>query len=263
MRLRPVKILPLMRSDGSVFWEFYIKVKCMRILDDFIRKAEALGCRIIHMDVDVKSGSYIDVRGLIDTSMSAISINTLIKNIADSQDILNFEIYKSPFRGLGIYSGVYPPMMGKVQVVILRALHFSNILNSLKDKWGSAGEVVLYYIGEMAGYESYEILSKCSKLRGLELIKFGLILGRSYGWWRDWELSDFDWNAKQITIRLFDLVECRYVKREKQNSQFMRGLLSGFISKVYGLHLMANEVSCIARGDDCCEFRLKPAFSRR
>ncbi|RLF10226.1 MAG: hypothetical protein DRJ98_06565 [Thermoprotei archaeon] len=62
-------------------------------------------------------------------------------------------------------------------------------------------------------------------------------------------------------MRFYDLFECVPVKyqKEKPNSEFFRGILSGGLSVIFDKVLLAVETKCIAKGDPYCEFVVKPA----
>ena len=51
-----------------------------------------------------------------------------------------------------------------------------------------------------------------------------------------------------------ELVECLGVSSEKPNSQLFRGLLAGFLSRLWGEEVKVVESKCIAKGDPYCEF---------
>ncbi|MCS7365815.1 MAG: 4-vinyl reductase, partial [archaeon GB-1867-035] len=80
-------------------------------------------------------------------------------------------------------------------------------------------------------------------------------IGQAYGW-AIFEVKEED---DKIIIKAKDLFECSSVQvvKNKPNSQFFRGYLSGVASILWEKEMVAEEVKCIAKGDDYCEFIIK------
>lgn len=258
MEIGPLKILPFLHSKEAIFCEFHIKTKDYGSLDYLKNTIKNFNCKIVYLDLDMDEKGNIYARGIIKASKEELPIEKIRKELIDSNKFINIILKESPFKNIGIYTLIYPPSMNGTQLVILRAQHFTNMLNALKDSWGNAGATTLYYIGKMAGQDSYNALTKISNLKGKELVKLELTLGKSYGWWSKWEVSEFNAENKTLKLRIYDSIECRYVKRNKPNGHFMRGLISGFLSKMFNTEIKSEEPKCIAIGDPYCEFHFKP-----
>lgn len=248
------KVFPLIiGSESECFWEIclvYRNFKAHRKVEDLFWR---LGCIIVYLEANWERSDRVVVKGIVEASMSKISPSRIEELLKEIDDIIDVKIKESPLKGVGVYVNYYPPVMADIPLIILREKQFVNITNSLKRKLGTAGETILYYIGEMAGREAYETYSSLFNLKGREVFNFVAILARNYGWWREVELVDFKSNV--VIVRIYDLVECKYMKSDRPNSQYFRGFLSGFFSKFFNVDVV-EEQYCVAMGDSYCEFHL-------
>jgi len=214
------------------------------------------GFNVVYLEAQQIDERKILVKGIAEASSANTSILKMEVALKNIENVLDVKIRKMPFNETAFFLSFYPPVMAGIPMIILRAKHFSQILNSLKEKWGSAGEVALYYLGEMAGSESYETLSQLFNVRGIELAKIKLALAKSYGWWSEAKIVDYDSQDGRVVIRIYDSIECRYVKSQRPNGQFIRGYLAGFFSKIVNMKMEAVEKCCISNGDSYCEYYL-------
>lgn len=126
---------------------------------------------------------------------------------------------------------------------------------------GPTAEVLLYQLGEAAG--SAEI----ARLR--TIMGQGTILAElpqlfdnlSASGWGVFRIRLVDFDKKAAILRVFENFECMYYagKSLKMRGHFVRGLLAGRFTEVFGRKVEATETACIAQGrGDFCEFQIKP-----
>jgi len=117
---------------------------------------------------------------------------------------------------------------------------------------GSGGKAIVFY----SGFETGRMLAGRFKAfcednrRALENF---LLYNESLGY-GEFRLEKYlDKAYCRITVER--LIECMGVKSSEPNSQTFRGILSGFISSLWGREVNAVETKCIAVGDPYCEFK--------
>ena len=74
------------------------------------------------------------------------------------------------------------------------------------------------------------------------------------------QIIDSDFTAKplQLTIRVNDSFECSLSHNEKKPySHFIRGMLAGIVTELFGTSVTVTENKCIATGHPYCEFAIK------
>ncbi len=250
------KVLPLIISDGGKFVEFFMIFKNCAIQSRAIRFISENGFRIVHMETFRDNDGKIVVKGIAEISSAKISTSGMKAALMNIEDVLDVKIRMIPYDGVAFFLSFYPPIMADIPLIIFRAKHFSNMINAIKEKWRSAGEAAVYYIGEMAGYESYDTLSRLFKEEGWKLAEIALSLSKCYGWWSRAEMINLNAQNGSIIIRIHDSIECRYVSTQRPNGQYVRGYLTGFFSKLLNSKVEAKEQFCLAKGDPYCEYHL-------
>ena len=148
------------------------------------------------------------------------------------------------------------PYAGVSRLVMFRLEHIGKFMRTLKEKWGSGGEVFLYHLGMEAGKDSIKTFKKTLKISGRKLYEFILRLGKDFGWYTGFKLVEFDEEERKATIRFYDFFECKTVEEElgKSNSQWMRGAIAGAFKELFETEVKVEETKCIAKGDKYCEF---------
>ena len=153
------------------------------------------------------------------------------------------------------------PYAGTSRLVMFRLEHIGNFIHSLKENWGSGGEVFLYHLGMEAGKDSIKTFKKTLKIPWRKLIGYLPQLSRNLGWYTEFKLVKLNEEERKAIVRFYDLFECKIVegKLNRSNSQWMRGLLAGAFKELFETEVDVKEVKCIAKGDKYCEFTVTPA----
>ena len=142
------------------------------------------------------------------------------------------------------------------RVVILRKSLYEGMIKRLREEFGSGYEAVLYYIGIEMGREFYQ---DCLSIAGNNTEKICKVfeeLFRAYGFG---VLKIVNITPKtECVIRVYESFECElFKKRNRPSSHLVRGILVGWFSSLYNLnydYIRAIETTCIAMGDEYCEF---------
>ena len=151
---------------------------------------------------------------------------------------------------------------GEMRAIILREILWSILVNKIREKFGSGGEVLLYYMGVDMGLRAAEDHKKMAEALGLrEPDRITRILGASLftstGWGR-LQIDEFTLNPPYVLITVYNNFECKIGPASKTPySQLTRGLISGYLSHLLGLETEVNETKCLVKGDPYCRFECK------
>ena len=144
----------------------------------------------------------------------------------------------------------------KVPAIIVSIETFVNLQKDAEKILGFDGaSVLLYEAGKKAGMRW---INRFSKKWGLKEKKFIEAVQNFYaelGWGK---FSVEEDNKNELVVR----VENSFIARGYGNSEvvvchFLRGYNAGLAEVLKGKDIDAEEVRCIAKGDDCCEFVMK------
>ncbi|RLG61298.1 hypothetical protein DRN86_00220 [Candidatus Geothermarchaeota archaeon] len=233
--------------DFSVITEPKLEIagKIMEILSSF-------GSSVITGTIDLaKDGMLIE--GFLDITGMKVPLEELFDVLRTEEGVR--EAYHGMIcENFKVFSAPSVPFAGSHRLVIFRLEHIAGFMNMLKKRWGSAGASVLYALGHNAGIDSIRQFRRIIRAPNRELIEFLLMLGRSFGWYTDYELVKL--GEKGGIGRFYDLFECKIVegKLNKPNSQWMRGFFVGIFDELYRVRVSVEETRCIAKGDPYCEF---------
>jgi predicted hydrocarbon binding protein len=151
---------------------------------------------------------------------------------------------------------------GGVRGIILRTHIWAILVNKIREKFGSGGEAILYYIGVDMGSEAAVEHKKMAEALGLrEPDKITSILGASIFTsigWGSMQIERFTLNPPYALITVYNNFECEIgPASEKPYSQLTRGLVAGYLSQLLGSEMQVNEIECLAKGDPCCRFECR------
>jgi len=152
---------------------------------------------------------------------------------------------------------------GGVRGIILREITWSILVNKIREKFGSGGEALLYYIGLDMGVKAAAEHTKLAEALGLrERDKIVRIVGASMfttTGWGSMEIDEFTLNPTYVLITVYNNFECEIRQTSKTPySHLTRGLIAGYLSQLLGVNMEVNETHCIAKGDPYCRFECKP-----
>jgi len=193
---------------------------------------------------------------IVDLTESSFTIEKLIDGLEKMPEVLSVEYVEPEEPGLIIDKYHFPILYGAGRAVLFDIGTLSAMFEEMRKQWGSAGEALIYYLGYAAGrnyakhiMERYEELS----MRQLSLILRDI--GQAYGW----AILDTEIREEEIVVKAKELFECKPIEgmRSKPYSQFFRGYISGAASEILGKEMIAEEVKCISKGDEHCEFVIK------
>jgi len=197
---------------------------------------------------------YVDFTG------SKVKPENIVEELRNNSNALSVKNIEPVVEGIIVDTIHFPLTIGDRRAIVLRKPIFEALIKGFREKFGSAGEAFLYYIGYEIGKEALKSHYQMSVNKNSEeLVRLSEALFKAVGWGRlrILEYSSSDCFAIAIVEKSF---ECELAgKTNKPYSQFIRGALAGWFSEMTGKKCSAEETKCIAKGDPYCEFHIKPA----
>lgn len=136
---------------------------------------------------------------------------------------------------------------------------FLNILQSIINSFGSAGESIIFQMGKEYGIELCQnaLSNMESNDPGLEDLFNYVIAEGSKSGWADMELSDFDPQNGAIEILLKkNIFQPVCISLHQPQCFFLRGFVSGIIKELTNMDYMFFSSQCYSNGDEHCSIRL-------
>jgi len=153
----------------------------------------------------------------------------------------------------------FPLKIGNERVIIFRKPLYEAFFSGIREQFGSAGEVFLYYMGIESGskaFEDYKTISGFTDFKTMAdmACAFAFNMG-----WGVFKLQELNLKKKTIRIRIHDNFECASGKGTgKPYSHFLRGVAAGLFLHFFKTPGTVEETRCIAQGHAFCEFLVKP-----
>ena len=143
--------------------------------------------------------------------------------------------------------------------IIILENDFVGMLKGIYERMGDMGRMLFFNIAYFGGASMAEYLLKRFELRGEELVREVLKIYQASGLGK-MELVSYDLERPFIVLRLYDSIECKAFKGQREPaSHYVRGHVSGLLSRLLERELLATEVRCIALGDSFCQFNVRQA----
>ena len=188
----------------------------------------------------------------------------LISEVENSIRSLNYvkdvKIIGPLFNGITVDTTyTYLTFTGERAVIFIKPL-FEGLIKGIREKFGEAGKAFLYHIGFILGQGASVNQSKIvRKARGgvKETILLAEEIFKQIGF-GIFKVSNLDMLNKRAIIVIHDSFECELFKGSKKpESHFIRGLIAGFLTPLFGIKVSAFEAKCIAKGDPYCLFLIR------
>jgi predicted hydrocarbon binding protein len=152
----------------------------------------------------------------------------------------------------------FPLVVGKRRAVIFRRRVYESLFKGIREKFGTAGEAMLYYQGYAVGQRTCQAYREDT---GIEEPETLVGLGKAYFKTSGWGIMDvvnLSVEKGEAQVRIYGSFECESGKdSEAPYGHFIRGILAGFFSNIFQREAKAVETKCIATGDPYCEYTVK------
>ncbi|RLE66734.1 MAG: hypothetical protein DRJ47_01840 [Thermoprotei archaeon] len=188
---------------------------------------------------------------LTDKSINIEEVKKELERVTGSEVYLK----SSPVKGFMMDELAFPLyVFPGVRSIIMLENDFTMMVKGLYERLGYIAATFLYHLAFSGGRFMAEYLSRKLGLKGKTLLLEILKFYQAGGWGRV-ELVEYRPENFEITLRLHDSIECKIFRDGgKPSSHFIRGHLSGLLSKFLNAEIRMMESKCIAAGDPFCEF---------
>ncbi len=203
-----------------------------------------------------------DIRATVfaDFTMHKKLLKEVAKNIKNLSYVENVKVIEPLFNGLAMDTSYTHLTLAGSRAVILRKPIYEGFIKGFRERFGQVASSFLYHIGFEAGRKAYEnhrrIISEAHK--GAEkVLPFAKELFKQVGFGTI-DIVEIDFLNRTALIRVHNSFECELFKGTGMTeSHFIRGLIAGFMSSLFGVKVDVEETKCIAKGDPYCEFIVK------
>jgi len=180
----------------------------------------------------------------------------ILKNNCDFVE--NAKIVKPQVNGVIFDDYFFPLIIAEERAVVFRKSVYEALFKGVKEKFGTAGEAMLYYQGFSIGAEIYDYYVKMAKPGDFEELG---VVAKAINMTSGWGVIEYvDVNLKKgyAKLRIYKNFECELSSNKKKpQSHFYRGAIAGVFSRVFKKDVNVKEIKCIAMGDPYCEFEIK------
>ncbi len=141
------------------------------------------------------------------------------------------------------------------RAIMLRAEFFTYMEKKIREVFADGADTLLYLIGLEHGRPTWLNLANQLPLQEKEGTAHSLQIYGAVGWAVP-ELKAFDAERKTASVVMRENFECMGRKSSVGTSHFVRGHLAGAFTAIFGKEVKCEEVRCIAKGDEACEFQI-------
>ncbi|MEM2929954.1 MAG: V4R domain-containing protein [Thermoproteota archaeon] len=222
--------------------------------------AENLGIVIRFIQVSMVRAQEPFARAVafLDFSNSVVTPQEALELVGKQEFVRSVRLILPSENGVLSDDYFFPLVVGGERVVIFRKRVYEALFKGIREKFGTAGEVMLYYVGFNIGYKTY---SDYAGIAGPEKPEAAVELAKTFLRTMGWGVVDIvkmDLENREVQARVYESFECEIGRGgETAYGHFSRGLVAGFFTQVFGREVKAVETMCVAKGDPYCEFIVK------
>ncbi len=144
----------------------------------------------------------------------------------------------------------------EVRYLLIRPETLVTFQKAIEKELGGKASEILYQSGVQGGTLSSKSYREVLGLSDEKIIYFMIEMGSQIGWGR-FELERFDPSQKSLVVKVYHSPFAEaYGFSTKSVCHFIRGVLGGMATIVFGREMIAKELACISRGDPCCRFEM-------
>lgn len=181
-------------------------------------------------------------------------LDNIINEVKVLEYIENVKLIKPLFKGFVSDTYFFPLVVGNYRAIIFRKPLYEALIKEWQKAHGDLASIFLYHIGLMVGAHAFEDHVRTIGERDVnKLISLAEALFRNVGFGIMKLYVNTTLKEAKVIVR--NSFECELFKgSDKPRSNFIRGFIAGWCSKLLEKEVNAKEISCIAKGDEYCEF---------
>ncbi|MCS7365013.1 MAG: hypothetical protein NDF54_06205 [archaeon GB-1867-035] len=229
------------------------------ILERITKVFSVNGVPIVHYAISFNPKT--ESHGVIFADFTGLDLTVayeLLPTLRQVQYVVDVKIIPPLFEGFTIDPYFFPLIVGDERAILFLRRNYVAFDKVLREKIGTAYEVMLYLAGFEIGQSAFKAHRKIAGDDPERLIKITQALYKqvAYG---IMEIKWYDMDRCEAMVRIYDNFECELFKEtDKPASHFIRGTMAGWFSAFFNKEVIAIETKCIAKGDPYCQFIIKP-----
>jgi predicted hydrocarbon binding protein len=205
-------------------------------------------------------GKGVDVF-FVDFTESAVKPEDLAEELRELDFVTDVKVIRPILEGVICDYISFPVMLGPHRAIIISEPSLRGLFIDFRRHLGTGGDAMLYHLGREVGMkralhislEADEIGARSME----EKFTIGVRIIMALGYWV-LEILELREDPPYLRLRIRNCIECELgMGADRPFSQFVRGILDGFASRIFGRGMFAEETRCIAQGDPYCEFEIK------
>ena len=193
---------------------------------------------------------------IIDLTNLTVDAESLKKDIRRIRGVIKIDEIEPVDEGLLVDYIHYPLTLLGGRALLLREPAISKIITKGYERFGEPFSIWLYYVGKDAGRAYYKshvaLLRDFNEDKVLKLSRYMFQLA-GFGL-----LEHVSVNKDEVIVRVRDSMEVEVNSGSGRTCQFIRGMLGGWFSELFGKEVTEIETKCANRGDEYCEFDIRP-----
>ncbi len=144
----------------------------------------------------------------------------------------------------------------EVRYLLIRPETLAAFQKAIEKEIGEKASRILFESGFEGGSLSSKRYREVFGLSDEEVVRFMMEMGSQIGWGR-FELERFDSAQKRLVVKVYHSPFAEaYGSSLKPICHMIRGVLGGMASVVFGTKVEPKELSCLAKGNECCRFEV-------
>jgi len=149
---------------------------------------------------------------------------------------------------------------GEERAIILRSRGYRRLIDGIKEQFGSGGELFLYCEGIEAGKGFGRLHRSAAEAAGIkdpiEIYRRVSIYAFQWAGFGRMDVIRLGYSGGKIVVH--GSFECEGARRTREPyGAFVKGIIAGVFTEVFGKPFRAEETECIAKGDPACVFEIK------
>jgi predicted hydrocarbon binding protein len=208
----------------------------------------------------VRAGEMGVILLFVDFTGSDVDPESLAEKLEALEFVEKVEVIRPRVEGFIADEVSFPLTVNSARAVIMDEMALKGLFVSFRERLGTGGEAMLYYLGLETGKEWGGYLNEMAESVGARSIKekaniaAAIFTSLGLGQLEIVELMD---DPPFMLIRIYRSIECWLGEGAGRTfSQFIRGTINGVAGVLFGREMFARETRCIARGDPYCEFEV-------
>lgn len=226
----------------------------------YVRNINVIGC--ITSATPEESGGIFCAVYLDITDIPASELRNLLNDLKSLEEVyyVDYNEFDMNSAGSAAFSQYYEELcIVNERAVIFTHAHLKGLFNGLYEKFKEGAAVFLYHLGLTVGEflaNTYKPLLELN-VTPKTLLELALQTGKAFGWFSKYELDVI--SKDEYRIKIWNSVECSFLSGVANGpaGNLRRGILAGYLSRLFGGEWVVNEVECVNAGNERCTFHAK------